>query len=75
MNSYYVILLSLLLISLLVRAILAASRLKALQKYQEFRIVVIGSVIFMYTSWLVIYMANVKPFIEPVFKKGKSIQK
>ena len=69
MNSYHIILLSLLIMSILVKAILIASSSKALQKYQEFRVVVVGSAVFMYISWLVIYMANVKPFIEPVFKK------
>ena len=74
MNSYHIILISLLLMSLLVQAVLAASRSKALHKYQEFRVVVIGSAVFMYISWLVIYMANVKPFIEPVFKKHKAAE-
>lgn len=72
MDSGTVILLSMLIFSIFVRIIFAASKIKALAPYEEFRIVVIGASTFMYVSWLVIYMANIHPFIEPVFSKHQT---
>lgn len=68
MNAYHIIVLSLLFLGIIIKLILECANTKRLLKYQEFKIVVIGSVISMYISWVVIYMANIKPFIEPVFK-------
>lgn len=71
MESSTVILLSVFFFSLFVKTVLAMSKIKAFAPYEEFKIVVIGAATFMYVSWLVIYMANVNPFIEPVFVKNK----
>lgn len=71
MDSSTVILLSMLGFLALVKAVWALSHTKPLRKYEEYRIVVVGAATFMYTSWLVIYMANINPFVEPVFKKHK----
>lgn len=71
MDSGTVILLSMLVFFVFVRTVAAVSRIKALAPYEEFRIVVIGASTFMYVSWLAIYMANINPFIEPVFTKHK----
>ncbi|KAI4292532.1 hypothetical protein PAPHI01_1806 [Pancytospora philotis] len=70
MESGIVILLSLLLFIAIVRSILMLSQTKALCEYEEYAIVAIGWVFFMYISWLVIYMANINPFIDPVAVKG-----
>lgn len=65
------ILLSIVFFSLFVKAVLLISRLKPLRAYEEWSVVAIGAAAFMYISWLVIYMANINPFIEPVFIKNK----
>jgi len=71
MDSGTVILLSMLIFFIFIRAVVAISKVKALAPYEEFKIVVIGASTFMYVSWLAVYMANINPFIEPVFTKHK----
>lgn len=38
----------------------------------EFRVGLTGSAIFMHISWLIIFIANINPFIEPEFKNKKN---
>jgi len=40
--------------------------MKAMSGLKDFRIVFVGTLSSMYISWLVVYMANVKPFISPI---------
>lgn len=75
MNSNTVILSSIVLYALLVRLIVVFSNLKSASPYREYRIVVVGASFFMYISWLVIYMAHVKPFIAPIFRAETGHQK
>lgn len=45
---------------------------KTLRHSEEYRIGLIGSMIFMFVSWITIYIANIHPFVKPEFKKEKS---
>lgn len=44
---------------------------KKLKHRDELKIGIIGSAIFMFISWLVVYIANIHPFIKPEFKKER----
>ncbi|KAI5148708.1 hypothetical protein ENBRE01_0482 [Enteropsectra breve] len=46
-----------------------AANHKRMREYRDYRIVAAGTIFSMYLSWLVIYMANANPFIEPIFSK------
>ena len=70
MGSGLLIIMSLILYSIFVTLIFYLSRIKHFKPYEEYKIVIFGSSEFIYTSWLVIYRANVKSFVGPVFKKG-----
>lgn len=70
-DSIEVILYSLLFIGSLIILILGIGEMKPLSRHPEVKVVIVGSVFFMYISWLVTYMANIHPFIEPIFIKNK----
>ncbi len=65
-----VIISSMFIFALLLKIISIIFKTKKLSDQQEYKIVIMGSLVFMYTSWLVIYMANVKPFIQPIIKNS-----
>lgn len=44
---------------------------KKLKHREEYRVGVAGSMVFMFISWLVVYIANIHPFVNPEFKKEK----
>lgn len=44
---------------------------KTIRYNQEYRIGLIGAVVFMFISWITVYVANIHPFIKPEFKKEK----
>jgi hypothetical protein len=52
---------------LLVNSITSSKNLK---HREEYKIGIIGSIIFMFISWLIVYIANINPFVEPEFKKA-----
>ncbi|KAI5168710.1 V-type H+-transporting ATPase subunit e [Pancytospora epiphaga] len=68
MDSSIVIIMSIVGFIALVATVWDVFNTKSLHEYSEYKIVVIGALSFMYISWLVIYMANINPFVEPVFK-------
>lgn len=43
---------------------------KKLKHREEIRVAGIGSLSFLYVSWIVIYLANINPFVKPEFKKS-----
>lgn len=65
MSESAVIAFSYLLLSIVVCAIYEASKLF---RHDEFKIGLIGCAFFMHLSWLVVYMGNMNPFIQPEFK-------
>lgn len=68
MKDISVVILSYLLLSAVVCAIYGVSKQKKLAEYDEFRIGLVGCAVFMHLSWLVVYIANINPFIQPEFK-------
>lgn len=68
MNDAAVIVSSYLLLLIAICVIYEVSKQKRLAEHDEVRIGLIGCAVFMHMSWLVVYMGNINPFIQPEFK-------
>lgn len=68
MNDISVVAFSYLLLSAVICAIYRISKHKKLAEYDEFRVGLVGCAVFMHLSWLIVYTANINPFVQPEFK-------
>lgn len=64
-----VIAISYLILAAYISCICRISKQKKLANHDEFQIGMIGCGAFMHLSWVIVYIANINPFIKPEFKE------
>ncbi|ELA41195.1 uncharacterized protein VICG_01794 [Vittaforma corneae ATCC 50505] len=71
MRDLFVILFASSIVIACILALNIATSDKKTKHRQEYRIGITGALLFMFISWLVVYIANIHPFVNPEFKKEK----
>lgn len=71
MNDAMVILVSFMCLILSLMAVSVATSRKGLVHSIEYKVGISGAVVFMYISWIIVYIANIHPFVKPEFVKTK----
>lgn len=71
MRDALVILLSFTLLAVSILAVSIGTSRKGLRHRDEYKIGITGGLVFMYISWIVVYIANIHPFVKPEFIKAR----
>lgn len=70
MEEILVIITAFLILTAACTIVYISTKSKDLNHSDEIRIGLIGTFIFLFVSWIVIYIANIHPFVKPEFKKS-----
>jgi hypothetical protein len=70
MNEFFVICVAFCILTLCCILVIVTTRDKDLEHRDEIRVGLLGTFVFLFVSWIVIYLANIHPFVKPEFKKS-----